>query len=148
MGSFCAIFWFKKRNLLPGLCKSNEFISRDEGLHRDFAVLLLTLYNLLDDNEAIVVDIVREAVSIEQQFVSESLPVSLIGMNAELMCQFIECVADNLMVSLGLDSIYGTPNPFDWMDLNNLDNNNNFFESRTTEYSVATGGELFFNIDC
>lgn len=147
MGSFCAIFWLKKRGLLPGLCKSNEFISRDEGLHRNFAILLLTLYNLLDDTVPFV-DIVREAVEIEKQFVSESLPVSLIGMNAHLMCQFIECVADNLATSAGFDPIYGSPNPFDWMDLNNLDNSNNFFESRTTEYGNTMGGDLSFNIDC
>ena len=114
-GSFCAIFWLKKRGLMPGLTFSNELISRDEGLHRDYACLL---YGMLQHKleEDTVYAIISEAVEYEQEFVSDSLPVSLIGMNEKLMCEYIEFVADHLLTSLGL-SLYNTPNPFDWMNL-------------------------------
>ena len=116
-GSFCAIFWLKKRGLMPGLCFSNELISRDEGLHRDFAVLL---HNTLQpQNRAspeTVAAIVREAVEIEHHFVRSALPVSLLGMNADQMCTYIEFVSDHLMVALGMAKLYNAQNPFDWME--------------------------------
>ena len=135
-GSFCAIFWLKKRNLMPGLTFSNELISRDEGLHRDFACLL---YGMLAQPPTIarVRDIVVDAVSIEREFVTSALPVNLIGINQCLMCQYIEFVADHLMASLGLEKIYGTANPFDWMEMISLEGKTNFFEKRVGEYAKA-----------
>ena len=136
-GSFCSIFWLKKRGLMPGLTFSNELISRDEGLHRDFACLLYTDHiNNQMDPEA-VYQIIRDAVTIEQEFVSDALPVSLIGMNAELMKQYIEFVADHLLVSLNLNKVYNTTNPFDFMDMISLQGKTNFFEKRVGEYQKA-----------
>ncbi|AGO85886.1 hypothetical protein psal_cds_439 [Pandoravirus salinus] len=135
-GSFCAIFWLKKRGLMPGLCFSNELISRDEGLHCDFACLLYTM--LVDKPSSDVPrQIIIEAVEIEKEFVSESLPVALIGMNAALMCQYIEFVADRLLASLGCEKHYLTANPFPWMELISLEGKTNFFERRVGEYAKA-----------
>lgn len=132
-GSFCSIFWLKKRGLMPGLCFSNELISRDEGLHCDFACLLYReLKNKLP--ESLVKEIITDAVSIEQKFVSDSLPVNLIGMNSELMCQYIEFVADRLLISLGYTKVYNSQNPFDFMELISLQGRTNFFERRVGEY--------------
>ena len=136
-GSFCSIFWMKKRGLMPGLTFSNELISRDEGLHRDFACLLYVNYvkNKLPDEA--VYSLVKDAVTIEKEFVTDALPVSLIGMNAELMCQYIEFVADHLLESLNLDRIYNSTNPFDFMDMISLQGKTNFFEKRVGEYQKA-----------
>ncbi|CCH57226.1 Ribonucleoside-diphosphate reductase [Fibrisoma limi BUZ 3] len=136
-GSFCSIFWLKKRGLMPGLSFSNELISRDEGLHRDFACLLYTdhIKNKMPEEE--IYQIVRDAVTIEQEFVSDALPVSLIGMNADLMKQYIAFVADHLLVSLGLRAIYNVSNPFDFMDMISLQGKTNFFEKRVGEYQKA-----------
>eukprot|EP00963_Diacronema_lutheri_P001433 scaffold86_cov338-Pavlova_lutheri.AAC.96 len=135
-GSFCAIFWLKKRGLMPGLTFSNELISRDEGLHCDFACLL---YELLDNklSEETVLTIVTDAVEIEKEFICEALPVHLVGMNADLMREYIEFVADRLLVALNLDRHYNTPNPFDWMELISLQGKTNFFEKRVGEYQKA-----------
>ena len=136
-GSFCSIFWLKKRGLMPGLTFSNELISRDEGLHCDFACLLYNnhLINKLPKED--VRNIIAEAVEIEKEFVTESLPVRLIGMNAELMSQYIEFVADRLLGELGNEKIYNTSNPFDFMDMINLQGKTNFFEKRVGEYQKA-----------
>lgn len=136
-GSFCSIFWLKKRGLMPGLTFSNELISRDEGLHRDFACLLYTDHIRNKLAPQAIYDIIRNAVEIEQEFVSDALPVSLIGMNADLMKQYIEFVADHLLVSLGLNSIYNVSNPFDFMDMISLQGKTNFFEKRVGEYQKA-----------
>ena len=136
-GSFCAIFWLKKRGLMPGLCFSNELISRDEGLHRDFACLL---HDHLADlgHEAPDVtrvrEIVGEAVEIEKTFVCEALPVRLVGMNDELMSQYVEFVADHLLSQLGVEKLYDAENPFEWMELISLQGKTNFFEKRVGEY--------------
>ena len=135
-GSFCSIFWLKKRGLMPGLTFSNELISRDEGLHCDFACLLYSyLQNKLP--EAQVQGIIADAVRIEQEFVTEALPVSLIGMNAKNMAQYIEFVADRLLVSLGCAKIYNTANPFDFMEMISVQGKTNFFEKRVAEYQKA-----------
>ena len=136
-GSFCSIFWLKKRGLMPGLSFSNELISRDEGLHRDFACLLYTdhIKNKLPEED--VYTLIKDAVSIEQEFVTNALPVSLIGMNADLMNQYIEFVADHLLVSLGLKKVYNSTNPFDFMDMISLQGKTNFFEKRVGEYQKA-----------
>lgn len=136
-GSFCSIFWLKKRGLMPGLSFSNELISRDEGMHCDFACLLYNnhLVNRLDP--AIVRSIIMDAVAIEKEFVSDALPVKLIGMNAELMCQYIEFVADRLLVALGLDKVYNSENPFQWMELISITGKTNFFEKRVGDYQKA-----------
>lgn len=138
-GSFCAIFWLKKRGLMPGLCFSNELISRDEGLHCDFACLL---YTMLEQKlpEARVQEIVTTAVAGETKFITEALPVSLIGMNSEQMTQYIQFVADRLLVALGVSKVYNATNPFDWMDLISLQGKTNFFEKRVGEYSKAGVG--------
>lgn len=135
-GSFCSIFWLKKRGLMPGLSFSNELISRDEGLHCDFACLL---FGMLQNptSEARVREIIIDAVRIEQQFITEALPVSLIGMNADLMSQYIEFVADRLMNALGFDKIFRTANPFPWMEMISLQGKTNFFEKRVSEYQKA-----------
>lgn len=134
--SFCAIFWLKKRGLMPGLTFSNELISRDEGLHTDFACLLYShLQNPLSKEK--VYEIITEAVEIEKRFVSDALPVELIGMNSKLMCEYIECVADRLIFTLGYEKIYGTGNPFDFMDLINLQGKVNFFEKKNGDYQKA-----------
>ncbi len=135
-GSFCSIFWLKKRGLMPGLTFSNELISRDEGLHCDFACLLYShLVNKLP--EARVREIISDAVRIEQEFVTDALPVNLIGMNAKAMAQYIEFVADRLLVALGCQRIYNTTNPFDFMELISLQGKTNFFEKRVAEYQKA-----------
>jgi ribonucleotide reductase beta subunit family protein with ferritin-like domain len=135
-GSFCAIFWLKKRSLMPGLTFSNELISRDEGLHTDFACLLYSHMQQQLDKER-VYEIIRDAVEIEKKFVSDALPVELIGMNSSLMCQYIEYVADRLIFCLGYPKIYNTTNPFDWMDLISLQGKTNFFEKRVGDYQKA-----------
>jgi ribonucleotide reductase beta subunit family protein with ferritin-like domain len=135
-GSFCAIFWLKKRGLLPGLTFSNELISRDEGMHTDFAVLIYEmLINKLDPER--IYSIVTQAVEIEKSFITESIPCALIGMNAELMKQYIEYVADRLLVQLGYAKYYISENPFEFMQLISMENKTNFFEKRVSEYSLA-----------
>ncbi|KAL8223557.1 hypothetical protein R6Q57_019032 [Mikania cordata] len=136
-GSFCSIFWLKKRGLMPGLTFSNELISRDEGLHCDFACLL---YSLLQKQLPLekVNEIVHEAVEIETEFVCESLPCALIGMNATLMSQYIKFVADRLLVALGCQKKYNVENPFDWMELISLQGKANFFERRVGDYQKAS----------
>lgn len=137
-GSFCAIFWLKKRGLMPGLCTSNEFISRDEGLHCQFACLI---HKHLSEKEQaskeVIKMIITEAVEIEKEFITKALPVSLIGMNAETMTQYIEFVADYWLMELGAGRVYNTPNPFDWMELLSLEGKTNFFEKRVSEYQKA-----------
>ena len=135
-GSFCAIFWLKKRGLMPGLTFSNELISRDEGLHCDFACLL---YGMLPEPlpRAAVVAIVRDAVACEQAFVCDALPVGLIGMNTALMSTYIEFVADRLLQALGYAKEYGAANPFEWMELISMQGKTNFFEKRVGEYQKA-----------
>jgi ribonucleoside-diphosphate reductase beta chain len=136
-GSFCSIFWLKKRGLMPGLSFSNELISRDEGLHCDFACLLYTdhIKNQLPDGQ--VYEIILDAVEIEKEFVTSALPVSLIGMNAELMCQYIEFVADRLLLALGCKKHYNAINPFDFMEMISLQGKTNFFEKRVAEYQKS-----------
>ncbi|MFM7388791.1 MAG: ribonucleotide-diphosphate reductase subunit beta [Bacteroidota bacterium] len=136
-GSFCSIFWLKKRGLMPGLCFSNELISRDEGLHCDFACLLYSnhLVNKLD--KAQVEEIIRDAVEIEKEFITEALPVKLIGMNSDLMSQYIEFVADRLLVELGNAKIYNVSCPFDFMEMISIQGKSNFFERRVGEYQKA-----------
>ena len=138
-GSFCGIFWLKKRGLMPGLTSSNELISRDEGLHTDFAVLL---YSMLIEKlpEETIHDIIKEAVEIEKEFIIESIPCRLIGMNSDLMSQYIEFVADRLVVQLGYSKIYNTANPFDFMEMISMEGKTNFFEKRVMEYSKAGVG--------
>lgn len=136
-GSFCSIFWLKKRGLMPGLTFSNELISRDEGMHCDFACLLYNdhlQYQLSPDT---VRDIITDAVTIEKEFVSDAIPVKLIGMNADMMCTYIEFVADRLLGALGLPKVYHAENPFPWMDLISLQGKTNFFEKRVGDYQKA-----------
>ena len=134
--SFASIYWIKKRGLMPGLTFSNELISRDEALHTEFAVLLYTkLHKKL--NKARIVEIIRDAVEIEKEFICEALPCRVIGMNARLMSQYIEFVADRLSVQLGYDKIYGAANPFDFMELISIETKVNFFERTNSEYSLA-----------
>ncbi len=143
-GSFCSIFWLKKRGLMPGLTFSNELISRDEGMHCDFACLLYTKHIVNALPEKTVYKIIMDAVEIEKEFVTDALPVKLIGMNADLMSQYIEFVADRLLVELGLKKVYNKTNPFDFMDMISLQGKTNFFEKRVAEYQksgVATGNE-------
>jgi ribonucleoside-diphosphate reductase beta chain len=135
-GSFCSIFWLKKRGLMPGLSFSNELISRDEGLHCDFACLLFSMLKNKPSQED-VLKIIADAVVFEKEFVTDALPVSLIGMNATLMCQYIEFVADRLLVSLGNPKHYNATNPFPFMELISLENKTNFFEGRVSEYQKA-----------
>jgi ribonucleotide reductase beta subunit family protein with ferritin-like domain len=135
-GSFCAIFWLKKRGLMPGLCFSNELISRDEQLHCNFAALLLK-YIVDKPTIETIQTIVKQAVEIEQEFVSDALPVRLIGMNADSMKIYIEYVADRLLESLGSPKIYAVSNPFDFMDLISMENKTNFFEKKVAEYQKA-----------
>lgn len=135
-GSFCSIFWLKKRSLMPGLTFSNELISRDEGLHTDFACHLYKLMKNKLSKER-VLEIIDEAVQIEKRFVSDALPVELIGMNSKMMAQYIEFVADRLIFSLGYQKPYGSKNPFDWMDMISLQGKTNFFEKRVGEYQKA-----------
>lgn len=135
-GSFCAIFWLKKRGKMHGLTFSNELISRDEGLHTDFACLLYSmLNNKLSPDE--VNEIILNAVEIEKEFVCDSLPVNLIGMNAQMMSQYIEFVSDRLLVALGYNKKFNTANPFEWMEMISLQGKTNFFEKRVGEYQKA-----------
>merc|ERR1712222_144717 len=149
-GSFCAIYWLKKRGLMPGLAFSNELISRDEGLHAEFACML---YGMLQNQlpEDVVHGIVRGAVDAERRFICEALPCDLIGMNSELMTRYIEFVADRLLTALGHSKLFGASTPFDWMELISLQGKTNFFEKRVGEYqkagvmasvSQAAGGEV------
>lgn len=136
-GSFCSIFWLKKRGLMPGLSFSNELISRDEGLHCDFACLLYA--NHLNNKLSVeaCTAIITDAVEIEKEFVTEAIPVKLIGMNSDLMCQYIEFVADRLLVALGCSKVYNATNPFDFMEMISLQGKTNFFEKRVAEYQKA-----------
>jgi ribonucleotide reductase beta subunit family protein with ferritin-like domain len=139
-GAFCAIFWLKQRGLMPGLTVSNEFIARDEGLHTEFACLLYSkLQNKLDKKQA--TKIIRDAVKIEKQFITKSLPCELIGMNAELMKQYIEFVADRLLLQLGYPKAYSSANPFPFMERISLEGKDNFFEKRVTTYAKAAVGK-------
>ena len=149
-GSFCAIFWLKRRGLMPGLCHSNELISRDEGMHQEFACYVYAqLARRLD--HAVVHAIVSEAVEEECAFCTEALPVALIGMNAGDMAQYIRFVADRLLTQLGAPKLYHATNPFDWMELLSLEGKTNFFERRVGEYqkagAKATGGAHEFSVD-
>jgi len=135
-GSFCSIFWLKKRGLMPGLSFSNELISRDEGMHTDFACLLYSQLEQKLSSERVTA-IIAEAVAIEQEFVTDALPVKLIGMNADMMSQYIEFVADRLLVSLGCNKLYNVGNPFDFMEMISLQGKTNFFEKRVSEYQKS-----------
>ncbi|CAG9310283.1 unnamed protein product [Blepharisma stoltei] len=149
-GSFCAIFWLKKRSLMPGLTFSNELISRDEGLHTDFGCLLYTyIANKL--SQETVHDIIREAIDIEKGFIIDALPVELIGMNSRLMSQYLEFVADRLLVSLGYEKLYRAANPFEWMEMISMQGKTNFFEKRVSDYQktgvMADKSEKEFRLD-
>jgi len=136
-GAFCSIFWLKKRGLMPGLTFSNELISRDEALHTEFAILLYSkLQKKINKNR--IYEIIKEAVEIEKEFICEALPCRLIGMNSNLMSQYIEFVADRLSLQLGYDKIYNTANPFEFMELISVESKTNFFEKRVSEYALAT----------
>jgi ribonucleoside-diphosphate reductase beta chain len=148
-GSFCAIYWLKQRGIMQGLTFSNELISRDEGMHRDFACML---HDKLNNKvpESIALQIITEAVEIEKDFVTEALPVSLLGMNADNMCQYIEFVADHLLVTLGFSKYYNVGNPFPWMEMISMQGKTNFFERRVGEYQkagVATENNRSFSVD-
>jgi ribonucleoside-diphosphate reductase beta chain len=136
-GAFCSIYWLKKRGLMPGLTFSNELISRDEGVHCDFAVHLHNHHLINKVPKERIKEIIVDALDIERQFVTESLPVSLIGMNATLMTQYLEFVADRLLVELGCERVYGSANPFDFMDMISLQGKTNFFEKRVAEYQKS-----------
>jgi len=144
-GSFCSIFWLKKRGLMPGLCFANELISRDEGLHTEFAVLM---YSMLKDkpSKETILEIIKEAVELEKEFITESLPCNLIGMNMDLMKQYIEYVSDRLLLMLGLEKVYNSSNPFPWMELISVQGKTNFFEKRVGEYSNIAGSEKENNV--
>ena len=147
-GAFCSIYWLKKRGLMPGLTFSNELIARDEGMHTDFAVLLYSKLIQKLSQEKINI-IIKDAVSIEQEFICDALPCRLIGMNSELMSQYIEFVADRLVVQLGYSKIYNSKNPFDFMEMISLDGKTNFFEKRVGDYALSenkkTGKEFDFD---
>lgn len=136
-GSFCSIFWLKKRGLMPGLSFSNELISRDEGLHCDFACLLYNHHLVNKLSKETVTKIITDAVEIEKEFVTDAIPVKLIGMNADLMKQYIEFVADRLLAELGCERVYNSSNPFDFMDMISIQGKTNFFEKRVAEYQKA-----------
>jgi ribonucleotide reductase beta subunit family protein with ferritin-like domain len=145
-GSFCAIFWLRKRGLMPGLTFSNELISRDEGMHTDFAVSLYKmLENKLSQDE--IYELIIEALQIEKEFILEALPCSLIGMNSELMGQYLEFVADRLIIQLGYEPYWKTENPFEFMELISLRPKSNFFENRVGEYRKADEGDLLEMIE-
>ncbi len=149
-GSFCSIFWLKKRGLMPGLAFANELISRDEGLHCDFACMLYTQHLQEQLPKETVTQIIRDAVDIEKEFVTDALPVGLIGMNSKLMCDYIEFVADRLLVALGCSKIYNNVNPFDFMELISLQGKTNFFEKRVGEYQksgVKENASKVFSMD-
>jgi ribonucleoside-diphosphate reductase beta chain len=136
-GSFCSIFWMKKRGLLPGLAFSNELISRDEGLHCDFAVMLHNDHIVNKVPKERITEIIKDALDIEREFIIEALPVRLIGMNSELMTQYLEFVTDRLLQELNCDKIFNVENPFDFMDMISLQGKTNFFEKRVSEYQKA-----------
>ena len=136
-GAFCSIYWLKKRGLMPGLTFSNELISRDEGMHTDFAVLLFSKLEKKPTKKK-VLSLIKEAVDIEKEFICEALPCKLIGMNSTLMSQYIEFVADRLIVQLGYEKVYKTANPFDFMEMISLEGKTNFFEKRVGEYSLSS----------
>jgi len=136
-GSFCSIFWLKKRGLMPGLSFSNQLISRDEGMHCDFACMLYNDHLVNKLPKETVLKIITDAVDIEKEFVTDALPVKLIGMNAKLMTKYIEVVADRLLISLNLDKHYNATNPFDFMEMISLEGKTNFFENRVAEYKKA-----------
>mmetsp|Transcript_2105 Transcript_2105/g.3986 ORF Transcript_2105/g.3986 Transcript_2105/m.3986 type:complete len:410 (+) Transcript_2105:109-1338(+) len=149
-GSFCAVFWLKKRGLMPGLSFSNELISRDEGLHCDFACLMYSkLVNKLPESR--IVEIITNAVEIEKEFVVDALPVELIGMNSKYMCKYIEFCADRLLQALGCKKYYQAQNPFEWMEMISLQGKTNFFEKRVGEYAKSGVGvnkdEQMFSLD-
>lgn len=136
-GSFCSIFWLKKRGLMPGLSFSNELISRDEGMHCDFACLLYNNHIQNKLSKETIRTIISDAVAIEKEFVSDALPVNLIGMNSDLMCQYIEFVADRLLAALQQEKIFNVENPFPWMDMISLQGKTNFFEKRVGDYQKS-----------
>jgi ribonucleoside-diphosphate reductase beta chain len=148
-GAFCAIFWLKKRNLMTGLCDSNELIARDEGMHVEMACLL---YSMINDklDEKTVHDMFKDAYEIEREFICESLPCSMLGMNSDLMSQYIRYVSDRLLIELGYERIWNDVNPFDFMESISMEGKTNFFDSRPTQYQKAsvlnTGRENRFNI--
>jgi ribonucleotide reductase beta subunit family protein with ferritin-like domain len=145
-GSFCAVYWLKKRGLMPGLAKANDFISRDEGLHWTFAAALFKeMYLSLD--QQVAEEIMREAVSVEKEFICESLPVDLIGMNSKLMSQYIDYTADRVMQNFGMPKLYNTDNPFDFMRLIDMQTKGNFFEVRISEYQKGADKSLDFDAD-
>jgi len=147
-GAFCSIFWLKKRGLMPGLTFSNELISRDEALHCEFAILLYSkLLQKMD--ETCIHELIKEAVEIETNFICEALPCRLIGMNADMMTQYIKFVSDRLCVQLGYKKIYGVSNPFSWMELISLEGKTNFFEKRNDSYALAnkTNTETAFDMN-
>jgi len=135
-GAFCAIFWLKKRGLMPGLTFSNELISRDEGLHTDFACLLFSMLEVRPE-QGVAHAMIEEAIAAETEFVCEALPVRLIGMNSEQMVEYLHLVADRLLVALGYEKLYHASNPFDWMDMISLQGKTNFFEKRVGEYQKS-----------
>ena len=135
-GAFCSIYWLKKRGIMPGLTFSNELISRDESLHTDFAVLMYKRQEPL--SEEMIHKIVGDAVAIEKEFILESLPCRLIGMNSDMMSSYIEYVSDRLCLQLGVSKLFNTPNPFSWMESISLEGKTNFFEKRVSEYALAT----------
>jgi len=136
-GAFCSIFWLKTKGLMPGLCFSNELISRDEALHTEFAILLYTRLNNKSTKKK-VTEIVKNAVEIEIEFICEALPCRLIGMNSTLMSDYVKFVADRLLLQLGYDKVYNVENPFSFMEMISIDSKTNFFEKRVSEYSLAT----------
>lgn len=136
-GAFCSIFWLKKRGLMPGLTFSNELISRDEGVHCDFAVHLHNHHLVNKVSKERITEIITDALTIEREFITESLPASLIGMNSKLMTEYLEFVADRLLVELGCAKVYNSNNPFDFMDMISLQGKTNFFEKRVAEYQKA-----------
>lgn len=143
-GSFCSIFWFRNRGLLKGLGAANDFISRDEGLHWQFAALLYKKLNLSISKEEFI-EILNEAVEIEKEFVTDALPVSMIGMNQNLMCDYIEYVADRVSSAFGFDNVYNAKNPFDFMKLMDVEVKSNFFEERVTNYQRSPVREISFD---
>ena len=143
-GAFCSIFWLKKRNLLPALTFSNEFISRDEGLHTEFAIEYSKFLDLVSEQK--IKEIIKSAVDLEKEFINEALPCRLIGMNSELMSQYIEFVADRLCLQYGMSKLYGSKNPFEFMEAISLERKANFFEGRVAEYSKSKS-EKIFSID-
>jgi ribonucleoside-diphosphate reductase subunit M2 len=147
-GAFCSIYWLKKRGLMPGLTYSNELISRDEALHCEFAVLMHSILNS-PLPQAEIREIIQEAVTIEKEFICEALPCRLIGMNSQMMSQYIEFVADRLSVQLGAGKLYGAANPFDFMDMISLEGKTNFFERRVGEYNLVNDvkDDAAFNSD-